>query len=169
MQETGRAMDSQLVSKYIHVNNTINIYCWWLTYHVPGMMLSPLPGLYQSFLQPSEVTGTCWLVGCATAPLVSPALPHFQLRKEGSLPVTSHPNFKQPTQTFRSHECLEPALALRNRCANFPANTLRTKCTCYVFLIHPNFISKDIIFYLKEDFLCCVFILHGAFWSWQFS
>lgn len=28
MQETGRAMDSQLVSKYIHVNNTINIYYW---------------------------------------------------------------------------------------------------------------------------------------------
>ena len=36
MQETGRAMGSLLVSKYIHVNNTINIYYWWLTYHVPG-------------------------------------------------------------------------------------------------------------------------------------
>ena len=94
-----------------------------------GKVLSTLPGLYQSFLQPSEVTGTCWLVGCATAPLVPPALPHFRLRKEGSLPVTSNPNFKQPTQTFRSRECLEPALALRNRCANFPANTLRTKCS----------------------------------------
>ena len=110
MQETGGAMSSQLVSKYIYVNNTTNIYYWWFTYHVPGTMLSPLRRLYQSFLQASEVTGTCWLVGCATAPLVLPAFPHLQLRKQGSLAVTLNPNFSNQLKPLEAMGVLNQPL-----------------------------------------------------------